>query len=80
MATIINETAQRNVWPVHLEGDQLTIDLKSQDADVYRALLAKATTYATSVIGERVVKKEMNAVDADMDGRIREYVKAYGLR
>ncbi len=80
MATIINETAQRNVWPVHLEGDQLTIDLKSQDADVYRALLAKAVTYATSVIGERVVKKEMNAVDAGMDGRIREYVKAYGLR
>jgi len=80
MATIINETAQRNVWPVHIDADQLTIDLKTSDADIYRALLAKAITYATSVIGERVVNKELNAVDSSMDGRIREYVKAYGLR
>lgn len=80
MASVVNETAQRNVWPVNIEDGQINIDLKTADADIYRALLAKAIAYATSVIGAKVVTKQLDAVDKTMDNRIREYVKAYGLR
>ncbi len=80
MASVVNETAQRNVWPVTIEDGQINIDLKSSDADIYRALLAKAIAYATSVIGAKVVNKQLDAIDKTMDNRISEYVKAYGLR
>jgi tRNA A-37 threonylcarbamoyl transferase component Bud32 len=77
---VINETASRNVWPVKAQGGKLTIDLKSSDADIYRALLAKSVTYCNSVIGERIVRKEMDRVDAGLNSQILEYVKAYRLR
>jgi len=77
---VINETAGRNVWPVRAQGGKLTIDLKSSDADIYRALLAKSITYCNSVIGERIVTKELNKVDAGLNPQILEYVKAYRLR
>ena len=78
--SVINETAGRNVWPVKVQGGKLTIDLKSSDADIYRALLAKSITYANSVIGERIVRKELDRVDAGMNPQILEYVKNYRLR
>src|SRR6185369_4576255 len=78
--SVINETAGRNVWPVKAQGGKLTIDLKSSDADIYRALLAKSITYCNSVIGERIVKKELDKVDAKMNPQILEYVKTYRLR
>jgi hypothetical protein len=77
---IINETAERNVWPVKAQNGQLTINLKSSDADSYRALLAKSVTYANMVIGDRIVAREMNAVDAKMNPKILEYVQAFRLR
>jgi serine/threonine protein kinase len=77
---IINETAERNVWPVKAQGGQLTINLKSSDADSYRALLAKSVTYANMVIGDRIVAREMNAVDAKMNPKILEYVQTFRLR
>jgi len=77
---IINETAQRNVWPVTMQDGQVQVQLKSSDADIYRALLAKGVAYATSVTGERIVKKEMQATDQRIDPRIVEFVKELGLR
>jgi len=77
---VINETAERNVWPLRVQNGQLTINLKSSDADSYRALLAKSVNYANTVIGERIVNKELNAIDAKMNPKILEYVKAYRLR
>ncbi len=77
---VINETAERNVWPLRVQDGQLTINLKSSDADSYRALLAKSVSYANTVIGERIVNKEMNSVDSKMNPKILEYVRAYRLR
>jgi hypothetical protein len=77
---VINETAERNVWPLRVQNGQLTINLKSSDADSYRALLAKSVNYANTVIGQRIVNKELNAIDAKMNPKILEYVKAYRLR
>lgn len=80
LEAIVNETAQRNVWPVSMQDGQVQVQLKSSDADIYRALLAKGVTYATSVVGERIINKEMQAVDDRMDPRILQFVKDLGLR
>jgi hypothetical protein len=77
---IINETAERNVWPVKAQNGQLVINLKGSDADSYRALLAKSVAYANIVIGERIVSREMNTVDAKMNPKILEYVQTFRLR
>ncbi len=64
---IINETAQRNVWPISLQDGQATIELRSAHADVYRALLAKAVAYVASIVGKQAVTKGMQRVDDRLD-------------
>jgi serine/threonine protein kinase len=80
LEAMVNETAQRNVWPVSMQDGQVHVQLKSSDADIYRALLAKATAYAASVVGERIVNKEMQKVDGQMDSRILEFVQNLHIR
>ncbi len=74
---IINETAQRNVWPVTMQDGVITSDLKQTDTDIYRALLAKAITYAVGLVGKKVVVKAMQTVDKQLDPRMVEYVSSY---
>lgn len=71
---IINETAQRNVWPVSMNDAQVSVQLRSTDADIYRALLAKAMSYAVSLIGKKMVMKGVQSVDNKMEPRIRSLV------
>jgi hypothetical protein len=80
LETMVNETAQRNVWPVSMQDGQIHVQLKSTDVDIYRALLAKASAYASSVVGERIVNKEMQKVDERMDSRIVEFVRNLHIR
>ncbi len=80
LEAIINDTAQRNVWPVGMQGGQITINLGHNDIDIYRALLAKAVAYAVSVIGERPVQKAMQAIDKQMDAKMLDFVKELRLR
>ncbi len=80
LENIVNETAQRNVWPVTIQDGKAQVQLKSTDVDIYRALLAKAITYAASVVGERIVNREMHKVDDRMDARIIQFVKELRLR
>lgn len=77
---IINETSQRNVWPVSMHDGQIDVQLRSTDSDIYRALLAKAVTYAASVMGSKLVAKEMTAVDNKMDARVLGLIKQLGLQ
>jgi hypothetical protein len=79
---IINETAQRNVWPVTMNEGQIKIDLHSNDADVYRALLSKGIAYAVNLVGKKMVIKEMQAVDKQFDAmvmRVANELKIYEL-
>jgi serine/threonine protein kinase len=71
---IINDTAQRNVWPVTMTDGQITIDLHSNDADVYRALLAKGIAYAVSLVGKKMVIKGMQAIDKRFDDKVLKIV------
>ncbi len=77
---IVNETSQRNVWPVNMQGGKITFNLRSSDADIYGALLAKATAYAAGVVGERFVTKQIQTVDDQMDPRVLDLVKGLRLR
>ncbi len=71
---IINDTAQRNVWPVTMVDGKIDIGIRSSDADIYRALLAKGIAYAVSLVGKKMVIKEMQAVDKQLDANILKVV------
>lgn len=80
LEAIINETAQRNVWALTMKDGDLSMHLRRTDVDVYRALLAKAVAYAHSVIGEKIVKREMETTDKRIDPRILDFVRELGMR
>jgi hypothetical protein len=71
---IINDTAQRNVWPVTMADGKIDIGLRSNDADIYRALMAKGIAYAVTLVGKKIVIKGMKDVDKQLDARILQVV------
>lgn len=71
---IINETAQRNVWAITMQDGQAKIEQPITQADIYRALLAKAVAYVVSIVGKKTVAKGMQSVDARTDYHILEQV------
>ncbi|MEZ4671892.1 MAG: serine/threonine-protein kinase [Anaerolineae bacterium] len=76
---IINETAQRNVWAVSMNGDKIDINIKANDADVYRALLAKAIAFAVNLVGKKIVMKSMQSVDGQIEPTILNVVEELKL-
>ncbi len=80
LEAIINETAQRNVWPVSMQAGEINIDLKKTDLDIYRALMAKAVAYAVNVIGEKPVNRAMKTIDDQLDATMLDLVKQWRLR
>jgi serine/threonine protein kinase len=79
---IINDTAQRNVWPVTMVEGKIDIDLHTNDADVYRALISKGIAYAVSLVGKKMVIKGMQGVDKQFDVNVLKVVselKIYDL-
>ena len=79
---IINDTAQRNVWPVTMVDGKIDIDLHTNDADVYRALISKGIAYAVSLVGKKMVIKGMQVVDKQFDAndlRVVSELKIYDL-
>jgi tRNA A-37 threonylcarbamoyl transferase component Bud32 len=80
LEAIVNQTAERNVWPVHVQDGQIQVELRNSDGDIYRALLAKSIAYAVNVIGKRPVAKQMQTVDKRLDSQVVEFVGKLGLR
>ena len=81
LEAIVNETAQRNGWPISMKEGHVEIEISSTELDIHhRALLAKAVTYAVSVIGRHMVTREMQAVDELMDVKTIELATQLGLR
>lgn len=71
---IINDTAQRNVWPVTMFDGRINIELQSNNPDVYRALLSKGIAYAVGLVGKKMVMKSMQNVDKQLDASILKVV------
>ncbi|MBX3080343.1 MAG: protein kinase [Anaerolineae bacterium] len=80
LQTILNETAARNSWPFKMDDNQFGIDVRSANADIYRALLAKAVAYADTVVGERVIRKHIQAVEAKIDAQTLKVADVLRLR
>ncbi|MCA0452375.1 MAG: serine/threonine protein kinase [Chloroflexi bacterium] len=79
---IINETAQRNVWPMTMNDGQIHVELQSNNPDVYRALLSKGIAYAVGLVGKKMVIRSMQTVDKQVDPtilRVADQLKIYDL-
>jgi hypothetical protein len=76
---IINETARQSGWAVQVESGVLT-DLANTNAEVYGVLLRKVVSYAVGIIGQRVVAREMEAIDGQMHEGVRVLAAQSGLR
>jgi hypothetical protein len=79
LETILNTTAEQNGWDVHIDSSQLDIGGMGVRSDVYRGLISKAVTYACSVVGKKLVARQMNAVDEQLGDRGRELALELGL-
>lgn len=76
---IINETAQRNVWPITMENGQIKVEAQNANPDIYRALLAKGIAYAVNLVGKKMVMKGMQAVDKQLDSRLLDFVRDFRI-
>jgi len=76
---IINETGQRNAWPVQMEDGKALVELRHTDIDVYQALQARGMAYAASIIGNNIVIKELEHVNQQTDPVVMGFVQAMGL-
>jgi len=76
---IINETGQRNAWPVNMDNGAVLVELRHTDIDVYQALLARGVTYAASLIGNNIVIKELEYVNKQVDPVVMGFVQSMGL-
>lgn len=76
---ILNETGQRNVWPVSMQNGHMRIELQQGDEAIYQALLARAMAYAATILGEKQVISEIEYVNKQVDPSAMKYVRALGL-
>lgn len=79
MEEIINDTGERNVWSVKMQRGEITVQLTHTDVDIYRALLARAMSYAASMIGAKLVEKELHKVNKNTDPTVLAFVQKLGL-
>jgi hypothetical protein len=80
MNVILNETAHRNNWPFYIENNDVDFRTDRMDPDIMRALLARAFSYSSGVIGESIVLKEVKAVDSKTDADVLATIDNTGLR
>jgi serine/threonine protein kinase len=76
---IINETGQRNVWPISMKNGKIEVELKETDVDMYKALVARGIAYAAHILGEKQVIKEMEYVNKNTEPNILIFVQTLGL-
>lgn len=76
---ILNETGQRNVWAVSMENGHIRIELEQSDEAIYQALLARAMSYAASILGDKQVIREIEYINKNVDPAEMKYVKTFGL-
>lgn len=72
---IINETTERNVWPVTMQDGQISGNFSEANADIYRALLAKGIAYGVGLVGKKMVIRGMQGVDKQLDEQLLAAVR-----
>jgi hypothetical protein len=69
---VINEQAEQHGWGVRFRDGLFCMVFREDETEMYRILLGTAADYAVSLIGARIVAREMQTVDANMDSRAFE--------
>ena len=77
---ILNETSERNVWPVRFSEGRLQGASATIEPTVYHALLVKAIYYAVSVVGPGIVEKQLKAGEDQMGPKAIAIANQIGLR
>ncbi len=77
---ILNETSERNDWPVRVNEGRLEGASAAIEPTVYHALLVKAIHYAVSVIGSGIVEKQLKAGEDQMGPNAVKIASRIGLR
>jgi hypothetical protein len=79
LETIVNTTSEQNDWDARLESGQLKVGTLGVRSDVYRGLISKAVTYSVSVVGKKLVVRQMTAVDEQLGERALELAMELNL-
>ena len=78
--TLVNQAAQRHGWSVRLQGGHLSVSGGELPLSVYVVLLEQVVDYGASIVGQRAIVRELQAVDARMSAPLREMAGQVGLR
>ena len=76
---ILNDTAERNDWPILLDASQLQIGAGVR-SDMFRALFSKAVATAATMVGKQMVLKQMDAVDQQLGAQAAELAQELNVR
>jgi len=77
---ILNETSERNEWPIQFKDGRLEGISEVVEPTVYHALLVKAIHYTVSVIGAKIVDKQLKAGEDQMGPAAVKIANQIGLR
>ncbi len=80
LGNILNETARRNSWSFSSNNQAYVVEAGGNEAEVYRALLARAHTYAASIIGDHLVVKGIQKLDSRFSAGALSMIDRAGLR
>lgn len=78
--TIINETSQNNNWGIEMSESQVHLPASVQLIDVYLGLLVKASTYISSIIGAKLVHKQIEAVNEETNTLTFAHIDRYWFK
>ncbi len=79
MDSIVNNLTDKNHWPISILGSNIVI-AGSPTVEAYRTLLNEVVVYAATVIGKRVVEREMSAVESQLGAECCALAGRHGLR
>ncbi len=80
MEATLNSQIARSTWPLKIKDGELEFTRSNAPFGIYGAFQSMAISYATSVVGRRVVAKELAILDSQLDPATFDLVTQLGLR
>jgi hypothetical protein len=74
---VINTTAQQQQWNITMQGDKITDDPTSLTIESYEGLLFKVASYVSKVLGQSIMIKQVEKVNAKTNPMTFEFVAAH---
>ncbi len=77
---IINEVSSENGWSIQIKDGLFLTDLNESSNLVFRGLIGPTMDYAINMIGQKVVKREVEKVDSEFHPGLLKLADKAGLR